>query len=353
MAKNDVTKGLDPDLFEGALSDDESDSEETIEETETADSKEEDDSNEEEVADDTPTEDEALVDEPSVEDNTVTPEQEAETSEEASDESKPEKKKKRRGPGRPRKGTSDDGERALDLSATYEVQRGFTAEGGKTYHPGDVIPIQCRHCALWQREWLGRKRCGPGKRLDEDTVMHPDRFSCETFFICKEYEAELGTFLDMSLPEIVTVRAMIAGIKKVLQATASLDRWVAKQEDFDGDPREIFMNAKGFVLSFNSLEQLKLAEGFIRDYANARTKLDKKHSKKAAPRPKYNAGDWVSWVDSASKETVEGIILSIGRGNIYLAGTSKPHTGQKFTYKYKEWKSKYSPEITRKSTTSE
>jgi hypothetical protein len=357
MAKNDVTKGLDPDLFDKALGDDEADSEGAASAPEEAAAPEE--STEKEPAEKeqpeaaTPPEEDPPKEEEQVEGATESTEkdpEEASTEEAPAEEAPKEAKAPKRPRGRPKKKKTDaaDPPDIEAIASSYEVQRGFTATDGKTYHPGDVIPIQCRHCALWEREWLGKTRCSAGRRLDEDTVMHPERFSCGAFFICKEFDPELSTFLSMPLAEIMTVRSMLPGIKKILQASSFLSKWV-ERHTFDGDIKTSFTNAKGFVLTFNSEEQLRLAEGFIRQYA---TVASKRAREKRPPRPKYNGGDWVEWKDSKTGETIEGIILSKTRGNIWLAGT-KVHKGQKFTYKYKEWKANYSPKVTRRSAEAE
>jgi len=376
MAKKDVTKGLDPDLFDAGLDDDESDKEEITEEgsseeeapseetpsvaeeappTEEEASEEAaaDESKDEEQKDDVPEEAVSEENDPESEEATEegTADESTEKHTEENDGAPEEASKKGDGGGEdggdPSKEEEPIAPADIDsIAATYVVQRGFTDTNGKTYHPGDVIPIQCRHCALWEREWLGKKRCSPGRRLDEDTVMHPERYSCETFFICKENDPELTTFLNMSVPEILTVRAMLPGIKKILRAADFLDKW-AEREDFKGDKGEVFTNAKGFVTVFSSLEQLLLAEGFMREYIKAASK--RAAYTKRPPRPKFEPGDWIEWKDLKTGETIEGILLSKGAGNIHFAGT-KVHAGQKFTFKLKEWKKKCEPKITRKTS---
>jgi len=323
MAKNeDVVKGLDPDLFEASLTDDEPDNVEPA-------SKE---PSEEEVPE---------GDEPSTSEEVSEEELQEEASSGEEEAAAPAKSEEAPAP------PSKEGDPS-DVASSYEVQRGFTAAGGKTYHPGDVIPIKCKHCALWEREWLGKKRCSAGRRLDADTVMSAERFSCGSFFVCKEYDAELSTFLSMSLPEILTVRSMLPGLKKILGASDFLGGWLERHA-VEADLREVFANAKGFVMSFNNLEQLNLAEGFIRQYSKV---ASQKARPKRPPKPKFESGDWVEWKDLVSKERVEGLILSIARGNIILAGV-KSHKGQKFTYKYKEWKNTRDPQITKKTASPE
>ena len=342
MKKKDVTKGLDPDLFASNLDDDEADNEGDVTPEDSASSTEaEDDSAAaEDTAEEETTEELADVTESTEE----APEDEEEEEEEAEETEEEEEVVVGEDTASVAAAAADDSSELNDETDTYVVQRGFTGEGGKTYHPGNVISVKCKHCALWKREWLGKIRCSPGRRLDENTVMHEDRFSCGEFFICKEFSPELTTFLNMNLAEIVTVRKMIPGIKKILQAPEFLESWV-KVHNYSGDTSEAFINAKGFILSFSSEEQLLFSEEFIRQYAKIMTQRSRT---KRPPRPKFEAGDWVTWVDSTSKDRVEGIILSIGRGNIYLAGV-KAYQTQKFVYKYKEWKSKYKPEITRKT----
>ena len=348
VSKDEVAKGLDPDLFEASLSDDEPDNEEndgTPEESSEEETTEAAPEAEESASSEEPTEEENSSEEPEAtepgDDSDGEPvEPVASTEPEVEKVVEPTKKRRGRPANKPKE---DDGD-ASEVASSYEVQRGFTAAGGKTYHPGDVIPIKCKHCALWEREWLGKKRCSAGRRLDENTVMSAERFSCETFFICKEYEAELSTFLNMSLPEILTVRSMLPGLKRILGSADFLEGW-ADRHKHEADLREVFMNAKGFVMSFNNLEQLMLAEGFLRKYAKV---LSQKARPKRPLKPKFESGDWVEWADLKSKERIEGLILSIARGNIILAGV-KAHKGQKFTYKYKEWKKQRDPQITKKT----
>jgi len=229
-----------------------------------------------------------------------------------------------------------------EVTYSYVVQKGFSEEGS-TFHPGDVIPVKCKYCALWNREWLGKVRCSPG-RLFEDVPMSADRFSCETFFICKEMDAELVAFLNMSLPEIQTIKRLIPGTKRMLDVASWLDTWATKHEVKKPLP-EVWRNAKGFITAFDSLEQIEYVAKFISSYCSALTKREKERRPR---KPTYEAGDWVDFTDLKSGETVSAIILSMGRGLIRLAGI-KAQSGQKYEFKLKEWKKTRSPKIIRKT----
>jgi hypothetical protein len=327
--KEKVTNGLAPDLFEALADDDEQDND-AVEEVSEAVEEEEEEEEEKEPAETQDGGDSEEPPEPQV------PE-ELEKSE-PTDEVLPPKPADP--PGAKRVPT-DDG---TNGEPSYVVQRGFTATGGKTYHPGDTIPVKCMHCALWEKEWLGKVRCKAGHVLVDDTVMAADKFSCGAFFICKEFDPELNTFLGMSIEENLVVRQMITGMKTLLGVERWLDKW-ADKHTYDGDKQALITNARGFIMSFSSLEQLTLAEPYLRHYTQMRAK---KERDKRPPRPKFESGDWVEWTDLSNGERVSGIILSKSHGKIFLAGLNV-HSGQKFTFKYKEWKKTREPKIVRKT----
>jgi hypothetical protein len=235
-----------------------------------------------------------------------------------------------------------EGEDGGDSENSYVVQKGFSEEG-HTYHPGDVIPVKCKYCALWNREWLGKVRCSPGRML-EGVPMSADRFSCEAFFICKEMDAELTAFLNMTLAEIQTIKRLLPGLKRLLNVEAWLEDWAEKNDTKKPVP-EIWKNAKGFVIAFDSTEQIAYMDMFIRNYCNM---LGKKEKEKKPPRQKYEAGDWVEFTDSRSKQLVSAIILSMGRGKIKLAGINA-QAGQKYEFMFREWKASCKPKILRKT----
>ncbi len=228
---------------------------------------------------------------------------------------------------------------------TYVVQKGFTQEG-RTFRPGEVIPVKCRYCSFWEKEWLGAVRCKPGKTLDEaGNKMSVDIFSCESFFICKELEPELDAFLSMDLSEVLTVRRMLPSMKKLLDTEAWLNDMVDKK-GMDVDKIQVFASSKGFVTSFTSTEQLVLAEQFLRTYAR---KLSAKDKAKMPPKLKFESGDWVEWVDLTTKAVIKGIVISKGRGQIKVAATEGASAGHSWSFNFKEWTAKRSPKITRKS----
>lgn len=341
--KKDVMGGLDADLFaEAALADDdeqdnedeqspESEVEEVVEET--ADAVEEavveqpESDESEETVEETSTE-ETSTKEPQEEPAPAEPPEELQQGDE-SPEAIPDIKR-------------DESEAGV---ASYVVQRGFTAAHGKVYHPGDTVAVKCQHCALWGKKWLGKVRCQAGHVLGDDEVMSVDKWSCGAFFICKEFEPELNTFLEMNVEEILVVRQMITGMKTVLGVEKWFDQW-ADSHSFDGDRRAVMTNARGFMLSFSSLEQLRLAEPYLRQYTKMRAK---KEREKRPPRPKYEGGDSVEWTDLQTGERYSGMILSRSHGKIHIGGLNR-QIGQKFTFKYKEWKKGRDPKIIRKSS---
>lgn len=335
--KKDVMGGLDVDLFaEAALADDDEQDDgdapaakpESVGDEVAA------------VEDDSVTEDEAIEEQP-VEPGLAADEQVSEESEVESD--PPEELQK--GDASPEAIPDIKRDESEAGIASYVVQRGFTAAHGKVYHTGDTIAVKCQHCALWRKKWLGKVRCQAGHVLGNDEVMSADKWSCGAFFICKEFEPELNTFLEMATEEVLVVRQMITGMKTVLAVEKWFDQW-ADGHAFDGDRQAVMTNARGFMLSFSSLEQLRLAEPYLRQYTKMRAK---KEREKRPPRPKYEAGDWAEWTDLQTGERYSGIVLSKSHGKIYLAGVNA-QVGQKFTFKYKEWKKGRDPKIIRKSS---
>ena len=239
-----------------------------------------------------------------------------------------------------------------DGETTYIVQRGFTVEG-RTYHPGDTIMVKCKYCALWRKEWGNKVRCSPDLKWDDGTFMNAEKYSCESFFICKELEPELDAFLTMDLPEILTVRRMLGAAKQLL----AVEGWIRKRfvKNADVNPAEVFLNAKGFVTSFTNADQLWLSEDFIRTYANLMAKKAKENAtrKPRAKRPSFGRGDWVEWTDSKTQQRVKGIIMYSSKGQIHIAMIDGALAGQNFSTPTKEWKDKMNPKILRKATSTE
>lgn len=228
---------------------------------------------------------------------------------------------------------------------TYVVQKGFTQEG-RTFHPGETIPVKCRYCTFWEKEWLGSVRCRPGKPVgDEGDKMRADIFSCESFFVCKELEPEIDAFFSMGLAEILTVRRMLPSMRKLLATESWLNDQVDKKS-LDVDKVQVFQAAKGFVSSFTSVEQLTLATQFIRSYVKT---VSLKDSAKKPPLLKFESGDWVEWIDLTTKEVLKGIIITKGRGQIKVAVTEGVNAGHSWTFNFKEWCAKRSPKIVRKT----
>ena len=230
---------------------------------------------------------------------------------------------------------------------TYIVQKGFIHEG-RTFHAGETIPVKCRYCSLWEKEYLGKIRCKPGKLLDDGSKMQADLFSCETFFICKELDFELNAFLSMGFAEVITVRRMIPAIKKLLETEGWMSDTVNRKE-MDVDKVQVFQSAKGFITSFTSTEQITLAEQFLRSYAKILSLRDKA---KRPPKVKFEAGDWIEWVDAATKEVIKGVILSKTRGQIKVAAIGKEtdkYAGHSWTFNYKEFTETRLPRVIRKS----
>lgn len=222
------------------------------------------------------------------------------------------------------------------------VQKGFSEEG-HTFHPGDTIPVKCKYCTLWNREWMGKVRCSPGRMLD-GVPMSAERFSCGSFFVCKEMDAELAAFLNMTLAEVQTIKRLIPGIKRLLEVETWLAKW-ADGRDLGQSVSEVWKNAKGFITAFSSTEQIDYIEHFVRTYCNT---LAKREKERKPPKRKFEAGDWVDFTERKSGQVVSAIILSMGRGLIRLAGV-KAQAGQKYEFPFKEWKATMNPKIMRKT----
>jgi hypothetical protein len=233
----------------------------------------------------------------------------------------------------------------------YEVRRGFALEG-KSYRPGDIIQVQCRFCVLWQREWMGKIRCYPGRTLGNGTIMTADRFSCEQYFICKELEPEFKNFLALSQTAVTMVKQLLPAARHVLELERWAHRCVRKSEDTD--PGEIFRVAKDFLGSFSSLPQLELMENFIRDYsklqAEHNAKLKKKRRSGRPPLP-HNQGDLVSWLEPEFGSVVKGVVVKRGRGAIVILFIDGPDhlLGQKMKYDYDDWRKTKNPSLVRKA----
>jgi len=275
------------------------------------------------------------------------PEEEASQEEEESTETSPEDTADPSTPTE-EEASSEDEEEDEGSEVTYTVQKGFSVEG-RTFKKGDVIPVKCKYCALWKAEWLGRVRCTPTKVMkDTGRAMSSNRFSCQSFFICMEMKPELDAFLRMSLPEVQTVRKMLPGIKKLLVVDEWLSGWIEKH-DYKENSAEVLASAKNFVTAFSSSEQLSYMDQYIRFYSTA---LARREKEKRPRKPKFEAGDWVDWTDLETGQSFSGIILSMGRGIINLAGVNA-QIGRKFTFKLAEWKKTRKPKITRKIAAAE
>jgi len=245
-----------------------------------------------------------------------------------------------------RKKNEEGGEE--DEVFTYVVQRGFSVEG-RTYHRGDTIPVKCKYCALWQKEWAGKVRCAPGRAFEDGDVMRADKWSCGSFFIAKEMEPELNNFLAMDPMEVATVRRMLPGMRKLLECEPWLNTQIEKKK-LDQDPSMVFENAKGFIMSFTTVEQLQHAEHFIRSYASLMLRKQKDRKPK---KIKFDPGDWVEWLDSQSGTMQKGIVMKRGRGIITIAGVEGEMAGVTMTFKEKDWKKTSEPKIIKKAIESD
>ena len=187
-----------------------------------------------------------------------------------------------------------------------------------------------------------------GKLLDDQSKMKPDIFSCESFFICKELELELDAYLSMNIAEVLTVRRMLPGMKQLLGTESWMSDTVDRKE-LPVDKVQVFQAAKGFVTSFTSIEQVLLAEQFLRSYAKILSMRD--NAKKPA-KLKFEAGDWVSWVDISTKEVIKGIVIFKARGQLRVAAVGKDtdkYAGHSWTFNYKEFMETRNPILLRKS----
>jgi hypothetical protein len=232
----------------------------------------------------------------------------------------------------------------------YEIQRGCTVDG-KTYRAGDVIKVQCRFCVLWNREWMGKIRCCPGRTLNNGTIMTADRFSCEQYFLCKEMEPEFRSFLTLSRPAVTMVKQLIPAARHVLE----LERWARRfLKRYPGtSPAELFKTAKDFLSSFNSLPQLVLIESFVRDYSKLQTERDAKLNKRKGGRPPmpHGQGDLVTWLEPELSSVIKGVIVKRARGQLVVLCIDGPDQllGQKLRYNYDEWRQQKKPTIIRKA----
>lgn len=235
----------------------------------------------------------------------------------------------------------------------YEVQRGFTVDG-KTYKTGEVIKVQCRFCVLWNREWLGKVRCYPGRTLSNGTIMMADRFSCEQYFICKEMEIEFKSFLTLSHPAVSMVRQLLPATRHVLE----LERWARRflKRHQEVEPVEIFKVAKDFLSTFTSLPQIALIENFVRDYGKLQADIDAKLNRKKGGRPPlpHGQGDLVTWLEPEFGSVLKGVVVRRARGQIIVLCIDGPDhlLGQKLHYNYDEWRKTKKPTIIRKAVDS-
>jgi hypothetical protein len=232
----------------------------------------------------------------------------------------------------------------------YEIQRGCTVDG-KTYRVGDVIKVQCRFCVLWNREWMGKVRCHPGRTLNNGTIMKADRFSCEQYFLCKEMEPEFRAFLTLSRPAVTMVKQLLPATRHVLE----LERWARRflKRHPGTSPAELFRTAKDFLSSFNSLPQLVLLERFVRDYSKLQTERDAQLNKRKGGRPPmpHGQGDLVTWLEPELSSVIKGVIVKRARGQLVVLCIDGPDhlLGQKLRYNYDEWRQYKKPTIIRKA----
>ena len=237
-------------------------------------------------------------------------------------------------------GIDSDADDTTKLGFTYVVQRGFTLEG-TVYRVGDVIPVKCKFCALWKRKYGGIVRCYPDKQYSDGVVMHEDKFSCESHFICRELEPELHVLLRMSYAEAAAARRMLIGYRLVTDAASWLDGQFLQLSH--AKKIEIFKTSKGFITSFTSTEQLDFLKRFLRQYVGLLRKRDQRRNK--PKRLIVKPGNWVEWCEPIENRFVRGIVLSIFRGDIRLLGMGAYVDGKKFVYHMREWRETCSPKL--------
>lgn len=229
----------------------------------------------------------------------------------------------------------------------YTVKGEGYSIGEQKFSRGDVVPIQCQHCAFWDREIsiLGNKAlCFDGRKAKSDgTIYSADKFSCGTFFIPKDFSEE-DKFFEMSIDQLEAFRRFytlaLRTEKSKEKVRARYRKW-AEKHDITVDVEETIELAEKYMFSMNE-QAMKYSKQFFVKYV---PKLLDRRTKSATPKETFRVGDWVYWKPTDSEDRLLGLIMGLGRGKLKLAGVGKTNKGVGYEYPFKYWKAQCEPEV--------
>jgi hypothetical protein len=260
------------------------------------------------------------------------------------------------GAGEESSGPNGSSDKTVDLSNDddgSEETSFYTIRGesyyvqGEEFSRGDTVPIQCQHCAFWEREipLIGRtKLCFAGRvSKSDETVYAADKFSCGTFFIPKDLP-DLDQFFNFNIDELeafrrfYTLAARTEGSKEKVRDRYR--KW-AEKNNVVGDVEETLKLAEKYMFDMSE-QALKYSKQFFVKYVPMQLK---KRTKSATAKVRFRVGDWVYWKPTDSKERLYGIIIGLGRGKLKLVGAGDDNKGTGYEYPFKYWKANMDPTI--------
>lgn len=243
----------------------------------------------------------------------------------------------------------------------YTVRRGYE-NNGEVHAPGDLVPVTCRNCALWNTETPGleNKLCYEGRDLGGKRLMEPDKWSCGQFFISLELKDALLKYLSMDVYEVQYARRLSRLHEKRLKFQDRLrldadkiDAWFESYKKRNGllvNTEELQVDIDEILYAFEFPEQLKRALPFFYSYAASSAKYRKRMETKAR---KFEGGDWVEWTDRATGNRTVGIIRTNGAGEIKIASADPNAIVSDYTFRYREWKANCNPKHFKKKSEAE
>ena len=239
-----------------------------------------------------------------------------------------------------------------DEEETYVVQSGYNLNGDE-YVTGDVVPVSCQHCALWQLETPLGMLCHPKRQVDTDDkknpiFMTPDRWSCQDFFVSRELSGAVDKFIGLELPVLNLFKKVATVHATKLRGQERALEWFEQkcQNDHPAlNAEEAIENVEAALEAFTTSQQMDLATGFFNEYSGLAKRRQSNNAKK---KFRFALGDTVGWTDRSTGQDCEGYVAKNAAGLIALICVKGPHAGVTMSFKLKDFRQSYAPSIVKK-----
>lgn len=236
----------------------------------------------------------------------------------------------------------------------YTVQQSYQDEDNVVL-AGTDIEIKCSNCAMWDQvvnTHIKTKQpmCRYGRKIavtvDGKRIvwgMHPDRHSCQIWFLPKDLGLAISE-IPQDRSEAFAARNVLYVVKHLIQNRQKVQKWY-QQYDPKSNSDEAFDKFLPYLGAFETKEQYRWFRPLLRQLIYLYKEKRRRH------RMRQNAffkGDVVSWRDPDSGQRLRGKILTVGGrlGEVTLAVDRDyaqrldrgPKLSAVVAYNYSKWK---------------